>query len=378
MNNIDFINEYLEKGLRIFPVNPSTKKPFKSEIREALIDPWKPQEKSLLIDWWTNNPDSNIGVVTGGYWYGFDFLGTTIFDCDIKGNKDGINNFLKLCTQLNFNPYDYALWITDTPSGGRHYAFKFINEILHQKQSPTKGKLHGVDILNGTNKTYPNFVLMPPSLINGKPYNFLKYPTWNVPDVPSEIGSEIQAVIPVFKPNKSEGNSDYVTHHTKSGKVVRKVKKNNGSVPSPEVVAYYRHKDKKKNFYIGSLDKDRDAYEPFDLGDKLEAVAQGIQHKEDREWIMKYLEWANGLAKHSKWARGFKKHLHSSMNKRLLLKYETNKDYYNNLYFEAHGEYPLDDTASIQNVEDAMGIKRWIYRKPQNNQKPRTSDKERG
>ena len=27
MNNIDFIKEYLEKGLRIFPVNPSTKTP---------------------------------------------------------------------------------------------------------------------------------------------------------------------------------------------------------------------------------------------------------------------------------------------------------------------------------------------------------------
>ena len=377
MNNIDFIKEYLEKGLRIFPVNPSTKTPIKSEIREALIDSWKPQDKSLLIDWWTNYPDSNIGVVTGGYFYTFNFRGTTIFDCDVKGNKDGINKFLNLCTQLNFNPYKYALWITDTPSGGRHYAFKFMTEILHQKQSPTKGKLHGVDILNGSNKTYPNFVLMPPSLIGGKPYSFLKYPTWNVPDVPSEIGSEIQAVIPVVKPNKSQDNSDYVTQHTKGGKVVRKIK-NYSSVPPPEVVAHYIHKDKKKHFYIGSLDKNRDAYEPFDLDDKLEAVAQGIQHKEDREWIMKYLEWSNGLAKHSKWARGFKKHLHSYKNKRLLLKYETNKDYYNNLYYEAHGEYPLDDTASIQKVEDAMGIKRWIYRKPQNNIKPRTSDNERG
>ena len=370
MNNIDFIKEYLEKGLRIFPVNPSTKTPIKSEIREALIDSWKPQDKSLLIDWWTNYPDSNIGVVTGGYFYTFNFRGTTIFDCDVKGNKDGINKFLNLCIQLNFNPYEYALWITDTPSGGRHYAFKFMTEILHQKQSPTKGKLHGVDILNGSNKTYPNFVLMPTSLIDGKPYSFLKYPTWNVPNVPSEIGSEIQAVIPVVKPNKSQDNSDYVTQHTKGGKVVRKIK-NYSSVPPPEVVAYYIHKDKKKHFNIGSLDKNRDAYEPFDLDDKLEAVAQGIQHKEDREWIMKYLEWSNGLAKHSKWARGFKKYLHSKMNKRLLLKYETNKDYYNNLYYEAHGEYPLDDTASIQKVEDAMGIKRWIYRKPQNNQKPR-------
>ena len=370
MNNIDFIKEYLEKGLRIFPVNPSTKTPIKSEIREALIDSWKPQDKSLLIDWWTNYPDSNIGVVTGGYFYTFNFRGTTIFDCDVKGNKDGINKFLNLCTQLNFNPYKYALWITDTPSGGRHYAFKFMTEILHQKQSPTKGKLHGVDILNGSKETYPNFVLMPTSLIDGKPYSFLKYPTWNVPNVPSEIGSEIQAVIPVVKPNKYQDNSDYVTQHTKGRKVVRKIK-NYSSVPPPEVVAHYIHKDKKKHFYIGSLDKNRDAYEPFDLDDKLEAVAQGIQHKEDREWIMKYLEWSNGLAKHSKWARGFKKYLHSKMNKRLLLKYETNKDYYNNLYYEAHGEYPLDDTASIQKVEDAMGIKRWIYRKPQNNQKPR-------
>ena len=377
MNNIDFIKEYLEKGLRIFPVNPSTKTPIKSEIREALIDSWKPQDKSLLIDWWTNYPDSNIGVVTGGYFYTFNFRGTTIFDCDVKGNKDGINKFLNLCTQLNFNPYKYALWITDTPSGGRHYAFKFMTEILHQKQSPTKGKLHGVDILNGSKETYPNFVLMPTSLIDGKPYSFLKYPTWNVPNVPSEIGSEIQAVIPVVKPNKYQDNSDYVTQHTKGRKVVRKIK-NYSSVPPPEVVAHYIHKDKKKHFYIGSLDKNRDAYEPFDLDDKLEAVAQGIQHKEDREWIMKYLEWSNGLAKHSKWARGFKKYLHSKMNKRLLLKYETNKDYYNNLYYEAHGEYPLDDTASIQKVEDAMGIKRWIYRKPQNNIKPRTSDKERG
>ena len=59
------------------------------------------------------------------------------------------------------------------------------------------------------------------------------------------------------------------------------------------------------------------------------------------------------------------------MNRRLLEKYERNKDYYNNLFYEAHGEYPLDDIASIQKVEDAMGIKKWIYRKPQNNQKPR-------
>ena len=117
MNKWEFIKEnYINKGLKIFPVVPNGKTP--------MIEKWQEDCSSdyfQVLYWYTNCPDCNWGLPASEN-------NLFILDCDRHDpNKDGVENFGKLLKDL-----DIDKWLTicqHTPSGGMHYIYKSDKEL---------------------------------------------------------------------------------------------------------------------------------------------------------------------------------------------------------------------------------------------------------
>lgn len=116
-----------------FPLRPLKKTPAQGVF-------WKNWEMS-------NWQDSDYSSSTG---YGIltEKADLIIIDCDVKGDVNGLDSFLKLCYRNNYNPDEHTLSV-NTPSGGRHYYF-----LAHQRyesgasriRSSVSKILPGVDV----------------------------------------------------------------------------------------------------------------------------------------------------------------------------------------------------------------------------------------
>lgn len=94
---------YAEQGLKVFPLQPGTKIPYKgsSGCLDASTNP------DVVRGWWTDSPDANIGLATGDLVDVFDFDGLT-------GQTSRAHNW-ELFEQLN------VLGVVSTPrAGGMH------------------------------------------------------------------------------------------------------------------------------------------------------------------------------------------------------------------------------------------------------------------
>lgn len=116
-----------------FPLRPLKKTPAQGVF-------WKNWEMS---NWQESDYSSSTG-------YGIltERADLIVIDCDVKGDVNGLDSFLKLCYRNNYNPDKHTLSVT-TPSGGRHYYF-----LAHQRyesgasriRSSVSKILPGVDI----------------------------------------------------------------------------------------------------------------------------------------------------------------------------------------------------------------------------------------
>lgn len=112
MSKWEFIKEnYIDKGLKIFPIVPNGKTP--------LIEKWQENcscDFFQVLYWYENCPNCNWGLPANEN-------GLFILDCDRHdANKDGVENFGKLLKNLNITN-----WLTTcqhTPSRGMHYIYK--------------------------------------------------------------------------------------------------------------------------------------------------------------------------------------------------------------------------------------------------------------
>lgn len=112
MSKWEFIKEnYIDKGLKIFPIVPNGKTP--------LIEKWQENcscDFFQVLYWYENCPNCNWGLPANEN-------GLFILDCDRHDvNKDGVENFGKLLKNLNITN-----WLTTcqhTPSRGMHYIYK--------------------------------------------------------------------------------------------------------------------------------------------------------------------------------------------------------------------------------------------------------------
>lgn len=159
MSNWDFLKKnYIDKGLKIFPIQPNGKTP--------LISNWQNDCSSdyfQVLYWYTNCKDCNWGLpCTPNNLF--------VLDLDVHDeNKNGIINFQKIETILwgEDEYYDVEYMIQHTPSGGVHLIFKSDDELKN--------------VANGSNvfKDYPGidirtdgYIVVEPSVINNRRYGF--------------------------------------------------------------------------------------------------------------------------------------------------------------------------------------------------------------
>ena len=159
MNNWNYIKEnYIDKGLKIFPVVKNGKTP--------LIEKWQEEcscDYFQVLYWYTNCKDCNWGLpCTPNNLF--------VLDLDIHDeNKNGIDGFGRIIDKIltDDDLDDFATCEQVTPSGGQHLIFKTDDELKN--------------VANGSNvfKDYPGidirtdgYIVVSPSTINGKKYSF--------------------------------------------------------------------------------------------------------------------------------------------------------------------------------------------------------------
>lgn len=104
---LDLALEYAQRGWAVFPLKPGEKVPYKGT--RGFLDATKDPEQ--IRQWWTEKPDSNIGIATGDV-----SGGLTAIDIDTAEGKDGLTQFKKLAKK--YGPIVSAFVVTW--SGGIH------------------------------------------------------------------------------------------------------------------------------------------------------------------------------------------------------------------------------------------------------------------
>lgn len=123
MNKWEFIKEnYIDKGLKIFPVIPNGKTP--------MIEKWQEECSSdyfQVLYWYNSCPDCNWGLPA---------TQNNLFILDLDRHdkeKDGVENFGKLLKDLNVGKY--ITTCQHTPSSGMHYIYKTDNDLKNVSNS---------------------------------------------------------------------------------------------------------------------------------------------------------------------------------------------------------------------------------------------------
>ena len=104
------------EGFYIFPIEPNKKAP-------PAIAGWQKaatRDLQTIEQWWTDNPEYNIGISTDQYG-DVDGGALLVVDIDVKGNKDGFSSLLSLELEGRSLPETRS---HATPTGGRHLFYR--------------------------------------------------------------------------------------------------------------------------------------------------------------------------------------------------------------------------------------------------------------
>lgn len=163
MSNWEFIKEnYIDKGLKIFPVEKNGKTP--------MIEKWQEDcscDYFQVLYWYENCKDCNWGLPCTPN-------GLFVLDLDVHDkNKNGVNNFAKLQYDIgsmavwNDVPYLEDDLIQRTPSGGLHIIYKTDEDLKNvSNNSNVFKKYSGIDIRTD------GYIVVEPSIINNEKYYF--------------------------------------------------------------------------------------------------------------------------------------------------------------------------------------------------------------
>jgi len=157
---LDAALDAASRGFRVFPISPGSKKPPKDF-------PWKERattDAATIRGWWTEAPDSNIGIAAGH--------GLLVVDADTKDGKPGLDSL----DMLDMLGLPAGLRVA-TPSGGVHV---YLAAGSHRNRVGSVPGHPGIDI-----RSDGGYVLGPGSVVDGKPYRILvdthaidASPTW--------------------------------------------------------------------------------------------------------------------------------------------------------------------------------------------------------
>ena len=151
---------YARRGWKVLPLIPREKKPATEHgLKDATSDP------EQITRWWTDNPNYNIGVVTGEESKGLYVID---IDEDTEKGKHGLEVFKKW--QEEHGEVNTGV-VCATPRGGKHLYF-----YNHDQLKNTAGIGDCIDTrANG------GYIVAPPSIHpNGKRYCWVQSPEYNM------------------------------------------------------------------------------------------------------------------------------------------------------------------------------------------------------
>jgi len=143
LSMLDAALYYASQGIRVFPCQVNDKKPTLQWKETATTNP------DTITQWWTINPDQNIGAVMGN-----DIMAV---DCDNKGGESGYQSYLDIGGDLD-RPTQ------QTPSGGYHFIGTHADGMSNFTR---KGSQGGLDM-----RTDGGYILVAPSAIDGNRYQW--------------------------------------------------------------------------------------------------------------------------------------------------------------------------------------------------------------
>ena len=144
----EYINHYINEGRKFFPCRVNGKQPITNHgYFDASSNP------DQIRTWWESYPDANIGLVTGKE------ANLVVIDVDVKNDVDGMESLEHLQIECG----DFDTLMVSTPSGGRHYYFKYPQGNDNIKSMA--GLRPGIDI-----RSNGGYIIAPGSSINGNPY----------------------------------------------------------------------------------------------------------------------------------------------------------------------------------------------------------------
>ncbi len=190
MNKWEFLKEnYIDKGLKIFPIVPNGKTP--------MIEKWQEQcscDFFQVLYWYNNNKDMNFALPC----YENNLF---VIDLDVHDSeKDGIKSFRKLCLDLKCpidKLYDVKTMVQQTQGGGLHIIYKSDEELSQVNGVANAFKYYpGIDLRNR------NYILVEPSVIDNRHYKFLN-------DLePQEMPPELKRYILENVKTKNDSNKE--------------------------------------------------------------------------------------------------------------------------------------------------------------------------
>jgi hypothetical protein len=170
--NLDAALQYAELGYRVFPCVPNGKPP---ATPHGCLD--ASQDAAQIEKWWTENPGYNLAIATDGL---------LVLDIDPLGKQ--------WLTTVDTSELMRAT-MTSTPRGGVHFWFQAGREYRN-----TAGELaQGVDTrANG------GYVLVPPSVVDGKPYRWVIDLETVLPPVPKWLDDRLSGQRPKLRESVGE------------------------------------------------------------------------------------------------------------------------------------------------------------------------------
>jgi hypothetical protein len=137
---------YAAAGWPVFPCQPGGKAPLTEHgFKDASTDP------AVIRAWWDRRPGANVAVATG-------HPGPDVLDVDVRASEGGWPSLNRLTRAGLLNAA--RPWVA-TPSGGRHVYFE-----------GTAQRCGSLPRLHLDFKAAGGYVLVPPSAVNGRRYEF--------------------------------------------------------------------------------------------------------------------------------------------------------------------------------------------------------------
>lgn len=162
---------YAAQGIPVFPVQAGDKRPLPGShgFQDATIDPEK------IRAWWTAAPGSNVATCPAQ-------SGRTVIDIDTKQGKVGGHTWSALCAE-----HAWVLpqtLVVRTPSTGWHVWFE--GTMRPSVGTAKRGLGADIDI-----RSEDSYVLLPPSIVDGKRYEIVQTPGERLPPVPEWIRARV-------------------------------------------------------------------------------------------------------------------------------------------------------------------------------------------